>query len=200
MILAAISICFFFTQESRPGILLHRHLAYVRKTTGHDSLTCDESSKPPSLGTFAKTMLSRPTRFFFTEPIICAVSIMSATVFGSVYLQTEGVKVIYEDFGFDERRAALPLLCWIVGLMFTIPLRIYDWFRVSRLLRQGAFVRPEDKITGFYVATPILAIALWWLSWTVPPYVGHPSSDEYIARPQRLTVSNRHRTYHLWYQ
>jgi hypothetical protein len=116
-------------------------------------------------------MLTRPVRFFFTEPIVCTVSIMSATVFGSVYLQTEGIKVIYESFGFGKRQAALPLTCWIVGLMFTIPLRIYDWRIVSRRLRQGLFVRPEDKITGFYVAAPVLAISLWWLSWTVPPYV-----------------------------
>jgi hypothetical protein len=116
-------------------------------------------------------MLTRPVRFFFTEPIVCTVSIMSATVFGSVYLQTEGIKVIYESFGFGKRRAALPLTCWIVGLMFTIPLRIYDWHIVSRRLRRGLFVRPEDKITGFYVAASVLAISLWWLSWTVPPYV-----------------------------
>lgn len=169
--LAAICVCFWFTQESRPSVLLQQRLTLVRKATGFDDLSSDESSKVPSLATFATTMMTRPARFFFTEPIVCTVSIMSATVFGSVYLQTEGIKVIYESFGFGKRRAALPLLSWIVGLMFTIPLRMYDWRLVSRRLRQGLFIRPEDKITGFYVAAPVLAISLWWLSWTVPPYV-----------------------------
>jgi hypothetical protein len=160
IILATICVCFWFTRESRPGVLLHQHLALVRKATGFDDLSCEESSKVPGLPTFATTMLSRPVRFFFTEPIVCTVSIMSATVFGSVYLQTEGIKVIYESFGFGKRRAALPLTSWIVVLMFTIPLRIYDWRLVSPRLRQGLFVRPEDKITGFYVAAPVLAISL----------------------------------------
>jgi hypothetical protein len=159
----------------------------VRKATGFNDLLCDESSSVPSLSTFATTMLSRPVRFFFTEPIVCTVSIMSATVFGSVYLQTEGIRVIYESFGFGKRRAALPLIAWIVGLLFTIPFRIHDWRVVSRRLKQGLFIRPEDKILGFYVAAPVLAISFWWLAWTVPPFVRKtlrtfPSAEPLLTR------------------
>lgn len=183
IVLAAVFVGFFFTQESRPSVLLHQRLAHVRKTTGFNGLTCEESSAIPSLRTFATTMVSRPIRFFFTEPICCTVSIMSATVFGSVYLQTEGIKVIYQSFGFDERRAALVLICWIVGLLLTVPLRIYDWGLVSRRVRLGYPIRPEDKLTGFYVAAPVLAVSLWWLSWTIPPYVRHSSSARISPSP-----------------
>jgi hypothetical protein len=171
IILAAVLVGFWFTQESRPSVILHQRIALVRKQTGFDGLTCEESSKMPSTRAFITTMVSRPIRFFFTEPICCTVSIMSATVFGSVYLQTEGIKVIYQSFGFDEKRAALPLNSWIIGLLLTIPLRIFDWSLVSRRLRLGYSIRPEDKLTGFYVAAPVLAVSLWWLSWTIPPYV-----------------------------
>ena len=164
-------------------MILNQRLARVRKATGFEDLSCDESSSVPSLSTFATTMLSRPVRFFFTEPIVCTVSIMSATVFGSVYLQTEGIRVIYESFGFGKRRAALPLIAWIVGLLFTIPFRIHDWRVVSRRLKQGLFVRPEDKILGFYVAAPVLAISFWWLAWTVPPFVRQTLSTCSSAEP-----------------
>lgn len=116
-------------------------------------------------------MLIRPVRFFFTEPVITAVSIMSAVVFGSVYLQTEGLSVTYEAFGFNEREASLVFFAWIIGLVLTIPLRLNDWRLVSRRLRKKEEVRPEDKINGLYVASPVLAVALWWFSWTVPPVV-----------------------------
>lgn len=173
MALGAIFVGFWFTQESRPSVILHHRLKRVRETTGFDKLTCDESSKISDIRTFVTTMVSRPIRFFFTEPIVCTVSIMSATIFGSVYLQTEGIKVIYRSFGFDERQAALPLISWNVGLILTVPLRMYDWRLVSWRLRNGLAVRPEDKMTGFYVAAPVLAVSLWWLSWTIPPYVSH---------------------------
>ena len=169
--LGAIFIGFWFTEESRPSVILHHRLKRARESTGFYELTCDESSKMPDIRTFVTTMVSRPIRFFFTEPIVCTVSIMSATIFGSVYLQTEGIKVIYRSFGFDERQAALPLISWIVGLILTVPLRMYDWKFVSYRLRKGHAVRPEDKMTGFYVAAPVLAVSLWWLSWTIPPYV-----------------------------
>ena len=169
--LGVVFVGFWFTQESRPSMILHRRLKRAREITGFYELTCDESSKMPGIRTFVTTMVSRPIRFFFTEPIVFTVSIMSATIFGSVYLQTEGIKVIYRSFGFDERRAALPLISWIVGLILTVPLRMYDWKFVSYRLRMGHAVRPEDKMTGFYVAAPVLAVSLWWLSWTVPPYV-----------------------------
>ena len=183
IILAVICVCFCFTRESRPSVILNQRLARVRKATGFDDLSCDESSSVPSLSTFATTMLSRPVRFFFTEPIVCTVSIMSATVFGSVYLQTEGIRVIYESFGFGKRRAALPLIAWLVGLLFTIPFRIHDWRVVSRRLKQGLFIRPEDKILGFYVAAPVLAISFWWLAWTVPPFVSQTLSTCSSAEP-----------------
>lgn len=152
-------------------MILHCRLKYVREATGFDGLTCDESSKVPDMRTFVTTMVSRPIRFFFTEPIVCTVSIMSATIFGSVYFQTEGIRVVYRSFGFDERQSALPLISWNVGLILTVPLRMYDWKFVSHRLRKGHHVRPEDKTTGFYVAAPVLAVSLWWLSWTIPPYV-----------------------------
>jgi hypothetical protein len=188
--LTAVLVGFWFTQESRPSVLLNQRLALARTSTGFDGLTCDELHRIPTLRTFVTTMVSRPTRFFFTEPIICTVSIMSATVFGSVYLQTEGIKVIYQSFGFDERQAALPLISWIVGLMLTVPLRVYDWAVVSRRLRLGFPIRPEDKLTGFYVAAPVLAVSLWWLSWTVPPYVRAPALFIQPAEPSILTYSS----------
>jgi hypothetical protein len=147
----------------------------------------------PSTRAFITTMVSRPIRFFFTEPICCTVSIMSATVFGSVYLQTEGIKVIYQSFGFDEKRAALPLTSWIIGLLLTVPLRIFDWSLVSRRLRLGYSIRPEDKLTGFYVAAPVLAVSLWWLSWTIPPYVRLPDrTSPSPSSPNTQTTGPKH--------
>ncbi|KXS99292.1 hypothetical protein AC579_3921 [Pseudocercospora musae] len=32
-------------------------------------------------------------------------------------------------------------------------------------------IEPEDKLFGFHIAAPILAIGLWWFAWSVPPPV-----------------------------
>lgn len=167
--MAAVCLLSFFTHESRPSVLLNRHIKAIRKSTNYDDLWSDNKDCVPNLRTFMHTMLVRPIHFFFTEPIVCAVSIMSGIIFASVYLQTEGLTVTYEAFGFNERQASLVFFAWIIGLTLTVPLRLNDWRVVSRRLRQNQAIRPEDKIIGFYIAAPVLAVALWWFSWTVPP-------------------------------
>ena len=169
--MAVVCLLCFFTHESRPSVLLSRHVNEIRKATSCEDLCIDNKDHVPDLRTFAHTMLIRPIHWFFTEPIVCAVSLMSGIIFASVYLQTEGLTVTYEAFGFDEKQASLVFFTWIIGLVLTIPLRLNDWRIVSRRLRRNQEIRPEDKIIGFYVAAPVLAVALWWFSWTVPPVV-----------------------------
>lgn len=183
--MAGVCLSCWFTHESRPSVLLDRHIKAIEKSTGCADLWTDNKDRIPGLRTFASTMLIRPTRFFFTEPIVTAVSVMSGVVFASVYLQTEGLTVTYEAFGFSERQASLVFFAWIVGLTLTIPLRMYDWRRVSQRIRRNEEVRPEDKVTGAYVAAPVLMAALWWFSWTVPPVVSPIS----FARSRGLNMS-----------
>lgn len=198
--MAVVCLLCFFTQESRPSVLLTRHVNAVQKASNYEGLWTDNKDKVPDFHTFTNTMMVRPIHWFFTEPIVCAVTIMSGVIFSSVYLQTEGLTVTYEAFGFSERQSSLVFFAWIIGLTLTIPLRLNDWRIVSRRLQQKQAIRPEDKIVGFYVAAPVLAIALWWFSWTVPPTVSHrdPSvslmtkkkglTDSPLAGRQRIPV------------
>ncbi len=179
--LAITCLLCFGTHESRPSVLLKRHCEIVQKATGYDDLDFENNDKVPNFRTFARTMLIRPIRFFFTEPIITAVSIMSGTIFASIYLQTEGLTVPYQDFGYSERSTSLVYLAWAVGLILTVPLRLNDWRIISNRIRFKQNISPEDKITGFYCAAPVLAGALWWFSWSIPPKVSHVSPFISIA-------------------
>lgn len=185
LLMAMVSLLCFFTHESRQSVLLSRRIKAIQKSTDCDDLWIDNEDKVPDLRTFIHTMFIRPVHWFFTEPIVCTVSIMSAIVFASVYLQTEGLTVAYEAFGFSERQSSLVFFAWIIGLTLTVPLRLNDWRIVSRRLRRKQQVRPEDKITGFYVAAPVLAVALWWFSWTVPPVVSQSRSYN-SPKPQEM--------------
>jgi hypothetical protein len=169
--LAVVSLLFLGTKESRPSVIMQRQISVIQTKTKCHQLNTNDRDKLPSIWTFATTMLIRPVIFFFTEPIITAVTIMSATTFSSIYLLAEGLPVTYMEFGWTERQASLVFITWILGLILTIPLRMIDWRLVSMRIKQNRTVMPEDKIMGFFVAAPVLAIALWWFAWTVPPYV-----------------------------
>lgn len=167
--MACITALFFFSRESRPSVLLKRSIDTIRKETGFDDLDYDSTDKLPSIKVFTRTMLIRPTYLFFTEPIVCTVSIMSATVFASIYLQTAGLTVPYQELGLSERETSTVYTTWIIGLVLTVPIRVLDWHILSGKLRRQKPICPEDKLTGFYIAAPVLALALWWFAWTVPP-------------------------------
>lgn len=168
---SVVCLLFMGTHESRPSLLLARHVETVQRSTDFDELRFENADEVPSLHIFIRTMLIRPIRFFFTEPIVCAVSVISGTIFSSIYLQTEGLTVPYHEFGFDERGTSLVYLAWATGLLLTIPLRLNDWRIISRRIRRKEAVHPEDKLTGFFIASPILAAAFWCFSWTIPPLV-----------------------------
>jgi len=80
---------------------------------------------------------------------VFTVSVLSATVFASIYLLTDGLPVTYEEFGYTERQSSLVFLAWVVGLTLTLPLRILDWRILSRHIQRQRIVITEDKITGF---------------------------------------------------
>lgn len=162
----------FGMQESRPSQVLRQNVRQVVRKTSFDRLTADSVHQLPSASEFVQTTLTQPVRLFFTEPVIFWVSIMGATVYGNIYLFSEALTVVYKDgFHFSERPASLVFLSFGVGILPTFLPRIYDFMFANRRHRQGLPMEPEDKMFGFYVAAPILAIGLWWFSFTVPPLI-----------------------------
>jgi len=109
---------------------------------------------------------------FCTESIVCMVSIMSASVFATVYLLTEALTVVYGDFGLTLQQSACIFIALGLGLIFVVPTRLYDQYIAGKRQRNGEVLQPEDKLFGFYIAAPTYAIALWWFAWTIPPKVG----------------------------
>lgn len=160
------------TKESRPSRLLRRHVRRVSQDTGYAHLTESPDAKRPTAREFVRTALRLPAKLFFTEPIVFAISLMSAIVFSLGYLFTAVMGDVYADeFEFTPRQSALLSLTFGIGACFTFPVRYYDLRIVSRRLRRGEVILPEDKLLGFFVAAPLLAIGLWWFAWSVPPLV-----------------------------
>lgn len=113
-----------------------------------------------------------PMRLFATEPIVLLTSVMAGTVYGVTYLFSEAFPVIYTDgYGLTHRQASLVFLAIAVGVAASILPRFFDIHMASQRRKQRRVIEPEDKLFGFYLAAPVLAIGLWWFSCTVPPLV-----------------------------
>lgn len=157
-------------KESRPSSILRREIRAIVRASGFDGLYFESTDNVPSFGAFCETSLVLPVRLFCTEPIVFLTSTMAATVCAIIYVFPEAFPVVFADaFGFTPRQCSLVNLSISVGVLFTFLPRLYD-IRVSNACRRNNIVaQPEDKLFGFLVAAPVLAIAFWIFSLTIPP-------------------------------
>lgn len=159
-------------KESRPSTILRQEIRAIAHASGFDGLYFESIDNVPSFGAFCQTSLILPVRLFCTEPIVFLTSTMAATVCAIVYVFPEAFPVVFADaFDFAPRQCSLVNLAISVGVLNTFLPRLYD-IRVSNRCRcNNVVAQPEDKIFGFLVAAPVLAIAFWWFGLTVPPLV-----------------------------
>jgi hypothetical protein len=157
-------------KESRPSVIIRREITTVTRTSGFKGLFYESTDTTPSFSAFCQTSLVLPIRLFFTEPIVFLASIMASTSSAVIYLFPEAFPVVFKvAFGYSLRQCSLVNLAIPVGVLFTFLPRLYD-IRVSNdCRRRNITAQPEDKIFGFLVAAPILAVAFWWFGLTVPP-------------------------------
>lgn len=167
----AIACLLFGIRESRPSQLLERKMATVRQETGDVTLKIKNPDLVPDVRTYIRVTLIRPLRLFMTEPIILMTATMCAMAFGLIYLFAEALPVVYSSFDFSERQASLAFIPIGIGITSGFLPRLYDDRKTAKLHLQGVQIQPEDKLSGFYVAAPVLAIGLWWFSWVIPPLV-----------------------------
>ena len=168
-------------RESRPSQLLIHRLRAIQKATGDNSLHIQNPDHTPSFGAFVQTSLFRPVRLFWTEPIVFIVSVMTAVAFGILYLFIEALQIVYGSYGFSIQATSLAFIPLSIGLLFGIFMRLYDYRLIAKQKQQGHHLDPEDLLTGFAVAAPVLAISLWWFAWTIPPRVHVPWIVSIIA-------------------
>jgi hypothetical protein len=171
IVAGACTLLLLAIKESRPSQLLTKELARLREETGDMTLRIENPDHTPDYQTFARVAMFRPLRLFLTEPIVFISSILGAVAFGLLYLFTEALPVVYAEFGFDSIQSSLAFIPLIIGIFCGVGTRLYDQRLYTTQIRKGKPLQPEQKLIGFVVGAPVLALGLWWFAWTVPPRV-----------------------------
>lgn len=168
-------------RENRASRILQKHVRLIRERTGREDLVCKGSSAPPSFRMFVRKYLALPVLLLTTEPIVAVVTTLSAIAWSLLFLFTESLSIVFGLYGFTEAQSSLffiPILIGVfggipilIGVFGGIPLRIYDYSRLGRKNANSEILSPEDKLTGFAIDAPTLAVGLWWFAWTTPQAV-----------------------------
>jgi uncharacterized membrane protein YuzA (DUF378 family) len=159
------------TRESRSLRILHNQTKVLRKHTGRSDISCEGSTSPPDPRVFVRRYIALPIILLTTEPIVMVVTILSAIAWSLLFLFTESLSVVFGLFGFTNTETSLLFIPILVGIMGGIPVRIHDSSLLRNKRRAGEPLAPEDKLFGFALAAPTLALGLWWFAWTIPQVI-----------------------------
>lgn len=165
------SLLLLTTHETHPSLLLTHKVALLQNIRTDLILQTQPLTPVPDLRTSIHLSLLRPLHLFFTEPIILLTSLTSAFATALLYLLPAALPLIYSahPFHFSPQRATLLFLFAAIGLALSTLTRFYDRHILRKTQRANLPFSPEKNLSSLILSAPLLAIALWWFAWSVPP-------------------------------
>ncbi|POS68485.1 hypothetical protein DHEL01_v213121, partial [Diaporthe helianthi] len=165
-------ILFFLLPETSAANILHRRAARLRKLTGNMKLVCEADIASNEQDMTVKEMLMntlvRPFTVTFTEPIVLALNLYSAFIYGLLYMWFESFTIVFIDiYGFGLGTSGLMFLGIPIGAILTLP-GYFWWLRVSlepKVAKHRDLV-PEWILPPCYVGAICLPVCLFWFGWT----------------------------------
>ncbi|KEQ90800.1 hypothetical protein AUEXF2481DRAFT_48534 [Aureobasidium subglaciale EXF-2481] len=162
-------IAFLFLPETFSPMIIQWRTHHLRQVSGSDEYTCDLEGRD-SLITRLQQNLTRPAKFFTTEPIIIALGFYLIVVYVVIFTFLNGFEFIFTDtYRLSPGITGLAFLGICIGAListFTTPL-IGHFFQPSN--KDDAYHQkesPERLLIPAVIASPFFAISIFWLGWT----------------------------------
>lgn len=153
-------------RETYAVTILARKAERLRKQTGNTSLRSelDKGVAPKPLFLSA---ISRPTKMLLFQPIVMVLSVMTALVYGYLYLLfTTFPTVFIDQYDFSIGESGLTYLG--LGIGNTIGLVIFgitsDKFIKAKAAKGEAL--PEHRLMTMVFGAPAIPIGLFWYGWS----------------------------------
>lgn len=163
-----------YVPETRPGVILSRRAAKVRKETGDSRYYAhhDVVLKQRTIRAILQETLFRPIYMLVREPIVLWFALYDGFNYAIYYLALESIPLIYIQWGFGIGAQNLPFLGITVGCMigyclYYFQLKLEDW----DTRKYNGIKRPESRLYWMLLGGAIFPISLFWFAWTTqgPP-------------------------------
>jgi MFS family permease len=160
----------FFLQETWAPKLIEQKAKKMRQATGNEKLYAEFSSNLTLIKKL-ETSLARPFRLLFTQPIIIALAVYMAYLYGLVYLVISSFAALYTSpdyYGQSTQIAGLHYIALAIGYFIgsQITARLNDWLYRRLKKRAGGVGRPEFRIPVMIPCAILLPAGLFWYGWS----------------------------------
>ncbi|KAI0482647.1 MFS transporter [Xylariaceae sp. FL0804] len=171
----------FCLPETSSANILYRRTRRLRKLTGNEKLI----SEPELVGKdmtgkdIIMMTLVRPFTLLFAEPIVLALDLYIALVYGLLwyvlkmiaYIWFESFPIVFvEIYGFSLGTEGLAFLGILVGVFVVLPPFIYYQYKyIEPKFNENGELKPEWRLPPLFVGTFTIPICLFWFGWSSRP-------------------------------
>lgn len=159
----------FFLQETYPPRILHQKVKRMRKATGNYNLKTEYETENTTLAVRIGQNLARPFRMLLTQPIVQAMAVYMAFVYGLTYLTYATFTTLWtaeygEKMGISGLHYIALSVGFAVGTQILAPFndRIYHYFKT----KNGGVGQPEFRCPLMLLGTFLLSVGLFWYGWS----------------------------------
>ncbi|KAJ9606506.1 hypothetical protein H2200_009467 [Cladophialophora chaetospira] len=159
---------FFLLPETSAANILYRRAKRLRQATGDDRLK-SQSEIDAAHHTWRDhlVVLGRAFTLTFSEPIVFALDLYSALLYGIFFTWFESFPLVFGDiYGFNLGEQGLVFLGILVGGLITVPLYLL-WVKRSIVPRfSKPDFKPEMVLPPTFFGSAALPICLFWYGWS----------------------------------
>ncbi|ETN40929.1 uncharacterized protein HMPREF1541_05209 [Cyphellophora europaea CBS 101466] len=159
---------FFLMPETSAANILYKRAVRLRAATRNERLR-SKSEIDAAQHTWRDHLrvLGRAFTLTFTEPIVFALDLYTALLYGVLFIWFESFPLVFGDiYGFSIRHQGLVFLGILVFAIFSVPAFLL-WVRWGIVPRVGSpNFKPEMVLPPTFVGSLALPVCLFWYGWT----------------------------------
>lgn len=153
-------------RETYAVVILNRKAARLRKETGNLALTSITDSTLTPIALFKRSLI-RPLKLLLLSPIVLALSLFSALVFGLTFLLFTTFPLVFEkQYGFSSGVTGLSYLGLAMGMIFGVVLFSALSDKILKKQAKGGEMKPEYRLPLMVYLMPVMPIGFFWYGWS----------------------------------
>ncbi|RMZ87292.1 hypothetical protein DV736_g5487, partial [Chaetothyriales sp. CBS 134916] len=159
-------------RETSPKMILERKAARLRESTGNGSLRSTlESGLPLTIEQVIVQAVVRPSVLLGRSPVVLALSVYAALVFGVIYLLFTTFNDVFEgQYHFSKSVSGLAYLGLGIALVMSVCIfgKLNSRIQAAHLTADGGQKqsKPEYRLLPMIWFSPLVAVGLFIYGWT----------------------------------
>ncbi|KAH6661489.1 polyamine transporter 1 [Plectosphaerella plurivora] len=164
----AFALDLFFLEETYPPVILVEKASELRRRTRNWGIHAKQEEIEVDFKELVSKNFSRPMRLLFLEPIVTALSVYMAFIYGLLYLFLTAYPFVFRRVhGFGAGEAGLAFFGMVIGqLIAGITVLLQQPWYLRKLKANNGVPVPEWRLPSVMAGGVFFALGIFWFGWS----------------------------------